>query len=80
MLSHFDICYIGFRKISLYRFGSSSTKLPEYFMSNKPIIFSVDSPFKPVNDANAGFTVPAEDPHAIVNAILKLKSMSISGA
>jgi glycosyltransferase involved in cell wall biosynthesis len=30
-----------------------------------------------VSDANAGFTVPAEDPHAIVDAILKLKSMSI---
>ena len=31
-----------------------------------------------MSDANAGFTVPAEDPHAIVDAILKLKSMSIS--
>ena len=78
MLSYFDVCYVGFRKISLYRFGISLTKLPEYFMSNKPIILSVDSPFKPVNEANAGFTVPAEDPHAIVNAILALKSMSIS--
>ena len=78
MLSYFDICYAGFRKTSLYRFGTSLNKLSEYFMSNRPIIFSIDSPFKPVNDANAGFTVPAEDPHAIVNAILKLKSMSIS--
>ena len=78
MLSYFDVCYAGFRKISLYRFGTSLNKLSEYFMSNKPILYSIDSPFKPVNDANAGFTVPAEDPHAIVDAILKLKSMSIS--
>ena len=78
MLSYFDICYAGLRKSSLYRFGTSLNKLPEYLMSNRPIIFSIDSPFKPVNDANAGFTVPAEDPHAVVNAILKLKSMSIS--
>ena len=77
MLSYFDVCYVGFRKISLYRFGSSLNKLPEYLMSNRPIIYSIDSPFKPVSDANAGFTVPAEDPHAIVDAILKLKSMSI---
>mgnify|MGYP001170727409 FL=1 len=46
-------------------------------MSSKPIIYSINSPFKPVNDANAGFTVPAENPDAIVDAILKLKSMSI---
>ena len=78
MLSYFDVCYAGLIKNSLYRFGTSLTKIPEYFMSNKPIICSIDSPFKPVNDANAGFTVPAEDPHAIVDAILKLKNMSIS--
>ena len=77
MLSNFDVCYVGFRKISLYRYGTSLNKISEYFMSSKPIIYSIDSPFKPVNDANAGFTVPAENPDAIVDAILKLKSMSI---
>ena len=76
MLSCFDVCYVGFRKSSLYRFGNSLNKLPEYFMSGKPIIYSIDSPFKPVDDARAGLTVPAENPQAIVDAVLKIKSMS----
>ena len=78
MLSYFDACYVGFRKISLYRYGTSLNKISEYFMSSKPIIYSINSPFKPVNDANAGFTVPAEDPHAVVDAILLLLNMPVS--
>ncbi len=76
ILSCFDVCYVGFNKSNLYRYGSSLNKLPEYLMSGKPIIYSIDSPFKPVDDAMAGITVPAEDPIAIAEAIYKLKAMS----
>lgn len=76
MLSNFDVCYVGFRKNPLYRFGSSLNKLPEYFASRKPIIYSIDSPFKPVNDADAGITVPAESPEDIAAAITKIKKLS----
>ena len=76
MLSLFDICYVGFNKSQLYRYGNSLNKLAEYFMSRRPIIFSIDSPFRPVDDANAGITVGAEDVDGIVAAIYKLKSMS----
>ena len=75
MLFLFDVCYVGFKKSSLYRYGNSLNKLAEYFMSKRPIIFSIDSPFKPVDDANAGITVGAEDVEGIVSAIYKLKSM-----
>ena len=76
MLSSFDVCYVGMNKSPLYRYGTSLNKLPEYLISGKPLIFSVDSPFKPVDDANAGITVGAEDVDGIVSAIYKLKSMS----
>lgn len=76
MLSNFDVCYVGMNKSPLYRYGTSLNKLPEYLMSEKPLIFSVDSQFKPVDDANAGITVGAGDVGSIVSAIYKLKSMS----
>ena len=75
MLKSFDVCYVGFKDSSLYRFGSSLNKLPEYFMSGRPIIYSSNSPFSPVKEANAGITVPAGDVDSIVAAIIKLKLM-----
>jgi len=77
LLKYFDICYVGFNKSSLYKYGTALNKLPEYFMSGKPILFSINSPHKPVNIAKAGLTVPAENPVAIVRAIYKLKKMSL---
>jgi len=75
MLKNFDVCYVGFKDSPLYRFGNSLNKLPEYLMSGKPIIYSINSPFTPVDDASAGITIPAEDVDSIVAAIIKLKSM-----
>ncbi|AHI05696.1 glycosyl transferase, group 1 [Bdellovibrio bacteriovorus W] len=76
VLKLFDICYVGFLNISLYRFGSSLTKLPEYFASGKPILYASSSPFQPVRDANAGVTVEAENSQEIANGILKLYGLS----
>ena len=75
ILNEFDVCYVGFKSSNLYQYGNSLNKLPEYLMSGKPIIYSINSPFNPVNDACAGFTVPAEDYEAISEAIMKLKNM-----
>lgn len=76
VLSIFNLCYVGFNKSPLYRYGNSLNKLPEYFASRKPIVFSIDSPFKPVDIANAGITVKAENPKEISDAILNIYSMS----
>lgn len=78
MLNCFDVCYVGFNRSPLYEYGSSLNKLAEYFMSGKPILYSIDSPFKPVDEAGAGITVPAEDPQAIADAIYKLKDMTLA--
>lgn len=75
VLSLVDICYVGFCDNPLYEYGNSLNKLPEYFASKKPIVYSINSPFKPVDIANAGITVAAEDPMSISKAILKLYNM-----
>lgn len=78
ILSLFDVCYVGFLDIPLYRYGSSLTKLPEYLASKKPIVYASSSPFQPIKDANAGISVKAERPNEIAKAILELYAMPVS--
>jgi len=73
----FDVCYLGWLKKSGYKFGISPQKLPEYLFSGKPIIHSYSGKGCVVKEANAGILVPAEDPDAIKDAILKLKEMTV---
>lgn len=77
LLNRFDICYIGWKKESLYRFGISANKIFDYLFAAKPIIHSVDAYNDPVNDAKAGISVPPENVDAIVEAVHKIASMSI---
>ena len=76
-MNRFDICYIGWKKESLYRFGISANKIFDYLFAAKPIIHSVDAYNDPVNDAKAGISVPPENVDGIVEAVLKIASMSI---
>ena len=75
LLARFDVCYISQTKSRLYRFGISPMKLPEYMLARKPILHSTDFE-KLVETLNMGLVVPAEDPHVVADAILRIKSMS----
>lgn len=72
MLNIFDVCYIGWQKNSLYRFGIAPNKLPEYLFAGKPIIHAFSGKGDIVERAKAGLTIDAENPEFIVNAILQL--------
>ncbi|MBE0494660.1 MAG: glycosyltransferase family 4 protein [Thiomicrospira sp.] len=76
MLKQFDVCFIGWRNESIYRFGIAPNKLPEYMMSAKPIVHSYSGSFDFVVKADAGISVPPENPQAVAEAVLKLKAMS----
>ncbi|MBD3768237.1 MAG: glycosyltransferase family 4 protein [Gammaproteobacteria bacterium] len=77
MLGEFDVCYIGLTKDPLFRFGVSPNKLFDYLLSAKPILYGIESgEYLPVNDAQAGLSIPSENPKAIAEAVLKLKAMS----
>ncbi len=43
----------------------------------KPVLFSIDSPYNPVEEAGAGITVPPEDPEALSGAVLRLLEMPV---
>jgi glycosyltransferase involved in cell wall biosynthesis len=77
MLAEFDVCFIGLTKDPLFRFGVSPNKLFDYFYSGKPLLYAIESgEYHPVDDAGAGIEVAAEDPQAIVDAVLYLKKLT----
>jgi len=76
MLEHFDVCYIGWQKNPLYRFGIAPNKLPEYLYAGKPIIHAFSGKGDVVQQANAGITIEAEEPEAIADAVLQLYKLS----
>ncbi|WP_375037422.1 glycosyltransferase family 4 protein [Acinetobacter sp. RW6] len=76
MLEQFDVCYIGWQKNSLYRFGIAPNKLPEYLYAGKPIIHAFSGKGDIVQQAQAGITIEAEDPQAIVGAVQKLYALT----
>jgi len=76
MLEQFDICYIGWQKNSLYRFGIAPNKLPEYLYAGKPIIHAFSGKGDIVQQARAGITIEAEDPEAIVGAVQQLYNLT----
>lgn len=76
LYSRFDVCYLGWRKHSLYEFGIGSNKLPEYLFSGKPILHSYSGKMDLVTIAGAGVTIEAENSSQIVSEILNLKNSS----
>lgn len=78
VLAAADAFWIGTRNVkNLYRYGFSFNKLFEYLASGKPILFSIDSSYNPVEEAEAGLIVPPGDSAALSEAIIKLFKMPL---
>ena len=75
LLFHVDICYIGWKKLKLYKFGISPNKIFDYMYSGKTIIQSIDTKNDPISLANCGINVEPENPVAIADAVLKFYNM-----
>jgi glycosyltransferase involved in cell wall biosynthesis len=76
MLSRFDVCYIGLKRESLFRFGVSPNKLFDYMYAAKPIVYAIDSGNMPVDEAQCGISVTAEAPAAVARAVKQLAGLS----
>jgi glycosyltransferase involved in cell wall biosynthesis len=64
------------QNIPVLKYGISSNKLFDYMSAGRPIIFAVNSPNNPVAGAEAGLTIPPEDPIALAQAVLELLAKS----
>lgn len=76
VLQLLDICYIGLKKQNLFNYGVSPNKLFDYMMAARPIIYAIEASNDPVKDSGCGITVPAENPEAVVEAVMKIKNLS----
>jgi len=76
MLELFDVCYIGWNKENIYKYGISANKLFDYMYSAKPIVHSYSGKSDIVELSKCGITVEATNTLAIKDAILEFYSMS----
>ena len=78
ILSYIDAAYVGIRKSKIYQFGASLTKLNDYMLSKKPIIYSGDDFLNAVEQSDCGLLCTPESPESVTSAINQLQSMSQS--
>lgn len=76
LLQQFDIAYIGWKRVPLYRFGIAPNKLMDYMMAGRAVLHSVEAGNDPVADADCGLTVPPESAAAVAHGLLQLANTS----
>lgn len=75
VLQESDACLMPLKRGNVFRHGISPNKMFDYLGVGRPVIFSVDTPVNPVEEAGAGLTIAPEDPEALVRAVLELSSL-----
>lgn len=76
MLSLFDVCFLGWNKEPLYKYGTSANKIFDYMYSSNPILNAFSGGGDIVQIAKCGVSIEAQNPQAITNAVLKLYNMN----
>jgi glycosyltransferase involved in cell wall biosynthesis len=77
-LSSSDALVLNLRRMDVLKYGVSPNKLFDYMAAGRPTIFSADSPNNPVAEAQCGESVPAEDPQALADAMVRLSRQPIA--
>lgn len=71
-LRRLDIAYIGWKRVSIYRFGISPNKLMDYMMAGCAVLHSADAGNDPVAEAECGLTVAPESAIAVAEGVKAL--------
>lgn len=61
----------------LYRYGLSFNKIFDYLAGARPTIIAISTGNNPIEDAHAGFTVPANDPRALAATLERVVGMPL---
>lgn len=72
LLAAFDIAYIGWQRVPIYRFGIAPNKLMDYMMAGCAVLHSVEAGNDPVAEAGCGSTVAPESPTAVAEGLVAL--------
>jgi glycosyltransferase involved in cell wall biosynthesis len=76
LLAAFDIAYIGWQRVPIYRFGIAPNKLMDYMMAGRAVLHSVEAGNDPVAEASCGLTVAPESAPAVVEGLRALAALS----
>ena len=76
LLGAFDIAYIGWQRVPIYRFGIAPNKLMDYMMARRAVLHSVEAGNDPVAEAGCGLTVAPESAQAVADGLLRLAACS----
>ena len=69
---------LGFHKKPMYRFGISPTKLNDYFLAAKPVVYAFDADNEVIEQIGAGIMCRSGSSEEIKKAILTLYSMPLN--
>lgn len=76
-LARADCFLVTGKNLPVYRYGVSYNKIFDYLLVGRPVIFAINAHNNPVAQAGAGLSVPAEDPHALAQAIVQIHRMPL---
>jgi glycosyltransferase involved in cell wall biosynthesis len=76
LLATFDIAYIGWQRVPIYRFGIAPNKLMDYMMAGRAVLHSVEAGNDPVAEAGCGLTVAPESAAAVAEGLRALATLS----
>jgi glycosyltransferase involved in cell wall biosynthesis len=76
LLQTFDVAYIGWQRVPIYRFGIAPNKLMDYMMASCTVLHSVEAGNDPVAQAKCGLTVPPESAAAVAAGLQQLLAHS----
>jgi glycosyltransferase involved in cell wall biosynthesis len=72
LLASFDIAYIGWQRVPIYRFGIAPNKLMDYMMARRAVLHSVEAGNDPVAEAGCGLTVAPESAQSVAEGLMRL--------
>jgi len=78
LLSRFDVAYIGWQRVPIYRFGIAPNKLMDYMMAARPVLHSVEAGNDPVAQAGCGLTVAPQSAAQVAQGLRHLLALPAS--
>ena len=73
-----DVCFIGLKKLKLFKYGPTPNKLMDYMIASKPVIFSINSPINPVKLAKCGLVAKPDCGKSLATSIIRMSKLSKS--
>ncbi len=75
-LQQIDLAYLGLQDSPLYEMGASLTKLNDYMLAAKPVLYAAGDPHNAVERSGGGFLCQAENSAEVQQALQQAARMS----